>query len=119
MLGWQVFIRTESTSDSNDHNHNIVSWTTGMYGLSWIDELVKEGNAVNLGGDGYPLRYLIKAKVLRTVLNKGLPTHDSPPVVGNDYYLPSGFNSDIRINTELLANCSDDEELVVTAWDLS
>jgi hypothetical protein len=119
MLGWRVYIRTKSTSDSDDHKHNIVSWTTGTYGLSWIEDLVKEGNAVSLGGDGYPIRYLIKTKVLRSVLHKGFQAQDSLPVIGDNYYLPSGYNSNIHISTELFADCSDDEELVVTAWDLS
>jgi hypothetical protein len=29
-------------------------WQCGLYGLDWMEELVKAGTAVSLGGNGYP-----------------------------------------------------------------
>jgi hypothetical protein len=119
MLGWQVYIRTLNQSVSNDRRQDIVSWTTSVGGLSWIDDLVKSGNAVALGGNGYPLRYSIKAEVLRSILFKGLPSHNSPSIVGDDYFLPEGFNGSLQINKDMLNGFAHDEELIITAWDLS
>jgi hypothetical protein len=32
-------------------------WQTGLGGLDWLNELVKAGKAIDLGGNGYPNRY--------------------------------------------------------------
>ncbi len=58
MLGWQVYIKREPDT-------LIASWCIGLGGLDWFDELVKEGLAQDLGGNGgYPCKYSAKAEVI-------------------------------------------------------
>ena len=119
MLGWEVYIRRKNESESNDPRDDIAKWNTSVYGLYWIDDLVNTGDAINLGGNGYPNRYSIKAGLFRSILNKGIPSHNSRPIIGEDYYLPAGYNSPLQVNNDILNKCPDYEELIVTAWDLS
>ena len=73
MLGWEVIVKKESDADGQ----SLIIWSTGFDGLSWLDELVKEGLAQDLGGNGYPCKYLAKAEV---ILPKILT---SPPINEN------------------------------------
>ncbi len=94
MLGWAVFVFREkdlqNEKSSREKARSIARWESGLFGLQWIDSLVKEGNAADLGGNGYPNRYTTTADVLFPILRSGLPRNDSPPVVGDDYALPAG-----------------------------
>ena len=102
MLGWQVII-----SKGDD---TLCSWSTGIGGLEWLDELVKEGKAQDQGGNGYPNLYSAKAKEILTVLSEGAPKYSGPTVIGDDY---------IKIDRSKLNNCSPDDQLTIEAWDQS
>jgi hypothetical protein len=97
----------------------LAEWETSVAGLDWLDELVKQNKAVDLGGNGYPLRYSVTAGVLFPILKAGLPGHNSPPVIGDDYMLPRGWNGKLRLNEEKFLACPIGETLIVEAWDLS
>ena len=120
MLGWHVYVVTKKDSDNlGNEAPAVASWGTGLYGLRWIDELVKQGKAVDLGGNGYPCRYMIAADVLFPILRSDLPDHDTPPVVGDDYALPAGWTGELKLNNERMSSCAEDEPLVIEAWDQS
>ena len=61
MLGWAVFVfrekELEEEKSSRAKARSLASWETGIFGLQWIDSLVKDSKAVDLGGNGYPNRY--------------------------------------------------------------
>jgi hypothetical protein len=111
MLGWQVII-----SKSGD---TLCSWSTGIGGLAWLDELVKEGKAEDQGGNGYPNLYSAKAKEILTVLSEGAPKYSGPTVIGDDYIRIGGLNDAIKIDRSKLNNCSPDDQLTIEAWDQS
>jgi hypothetical protein len=92
MLAWEVFVFSDKAAKSEDL---IVRWMTSVLGLSWLDQLVEEGKASDLGGNGYPNRYSITAGVLFPILNKGLPKNHSPQVFGDDYVLPAAWNGEL------------------------
>lgn len=63
MLGWHVSVYRQTdgggspaTAESGKGTRLAV-WQTGIGGLDWIRELVKEGKVVDLGGNGYPSRF--------------------------------------------------------------
>jgi hypothetical protein len=64
MLGWNLSVyrqadnRTSPATKESATNARLAVWQTGVGGLTWLDELVKEGKAINLGGNGYPDRYI-------------------------------------------------------------
>ncbi|HSB61423.1 MAG TPA: hypothetical protein VLI67_06870 [Vicinamibacteria bacterium] len=97
----------------------VARWMTGVFGLRWIDDLVKARKAVDLGGNGYPCRYSIAAGVLRPVISNGLPPNESPPVIGADYALPGGWSSELKVDAAALSECRSEEELLIEAWDQS
>lgn len=49
MLGWKIYITKESDADNSK---SLVSWCTGIGGLDWLDQLVKDGLAQDLGDEG-------------------------------------------------------------------
>lgn len=92
-LGWHAIVykqkdgtRPAAFDTDGDCVHD---WSTGVWGLNWLDDLVKADKAVSLGGNGYPIRYTAK-------------TEDLIPKV-----------------PELKGQCLPGEWLIVEAWDQS
>lgn len=114
MLGWDVLVFREVVGSPKA----IARWETGVFGLDWLDDLVKADKAIDLGGNGYPNRYSVTAGILLPLLAEGLPSNRSPLVIGDDYSRPPGWNGHLEMDPAALA-CSGDERLVVEAWDQS
>ena len=117
MLGWEVIVIKESEAD--DASHYLIGWTTGLGGLSWLDELVKQGLAQDLGGNGYPNKYSGQASIILPKIVPVLPNYEGKFVIGDDYVLEGGENWEIRINQSKIDACSPDEKLLIEAWDRS
>jgi hypothetical protein len=118
MLGWQVYVYRDYEK-GREGRVLVALWETGLYGLKWIDDLVKAGQVADLGGDGYPNRYQIGAGVFLKAISGGLPANNSPMTFGEDYVLPRGWNGELKLNAEALSACGSDETLVAEAWDQS
>lgn len=114
MLGWEVFVYRPTTPDVF-----IARWTTSVFGLKWLDQLVKDKKAIDLGGNGYPCKYSVAAGVLLPIIKGGLPANDSPQVFGDDYVLPEGWSGDIEWNQHEVVSCRSGDQLLVEAWDQS
>lgn len=99
MLGWQIIIRKESAETS------LASWTAGLGGTEWLDALVRENKAKNLGGNGYPNSYSAKGNEILPLL---MP--ESISSIGG---------ANVRLKTDQITNCSTDENLIIEAWDQS
>lgn len=99
MLGWQIIVRKESAENS------LASWTSGLGGTDWLDKLVKEGRAKDLGGNGYPNNYSANASEILPLL-----TTESINSIG-------GANT--RLKTDQISNCPMDATLIIEAWDQS
>jgi hypothetical protein len=115
MLGWDISVYRQrngglspATADSPE-GELLAKWEAGLGGLDWLDELVTEGKAIFLGGDGYPCRYTSTAEYLfpRIV--------DLPPGAKSDW---EGWKV-VWSSTALVAQCRLDEWLTVKAWDQS
>jgi hypothetical protein len=122
VLGWQFFISRQDNTHCEvpaEEAETVATWKAGLGGAQWIEHLIAGGKGVDLGGNGYPNRYLVTAEALRSLLQAGLPKHDGPPVIGDDYVLPRGWVGNARIDFELLRSINGEEMLLVEAWDQS
>jgi hypothetical protein len=120
VLGWDVMVFHRAISGPTASDEVLLaSWQTGPIGLRWLDEIVKSGRAVDLGGSGYPYKYSIPAGILLPIITAGLPVYDSPPIAGDDYFMPSGWNSRVKLDRARIAECPSDAQLIVEAWDQS
>ena len=71
-------------------------------------------------GNGYPTRYVSKAKDILPLLSKGQPPeHMGFAVIGDDYLMPAGWTGGAKFHHQRIAACSPDDKLVVDAWDQS
>ena len=96
----------------------LARWTSGGFrGLDWIENLVSEAKAEDLGGNGYPLYYKAKAQFILEALALDVPKNKGQTIIGDDYVMPSDWRSDI--DTSKIAKCDPDQQLIVEAWDLS
>ncbi len=124
MLGWNIYIRKNITAIGNEElaqnpEYLLAKWTTGLGGLDWVDELVKEEKAIYLSGNGYPVVYISSAENILSKIKAGPPPHKGPLVVGEDYFTPSGWVSEFEANREMFSECSPGALLIIEAWDLS
>jgi hypothetical protein len=116
MLGWKIYITQESSADKSK---SLMSWSSGIGGLDWLDQLVKDGLAQDLGGNGYPSKYSAKASVLLPKVVPVLPNYEGKFVIGDDYVLEGGEHWEIKIDQSQIDACSPDETLLIEAWDES
>ncbi len=71
MLGFHISVyRLENgtapaPSYKAPRTERLAVWQTGIGGLDWLDDLVKQGNAVQLCGSGYPTSYTAKVEHVR------------------------------------------------------
>jgi hypothetical protein len=116
VLGWDVSVLG---GDADSDDRILAHWVTGPFGLAWIDKLVEDGKAKEIHSGGYPTAFSVSADVLIPILIAGLPETDSPPVFGDDYYLPENWSGSLHTDPEKLADCPKDATLIIEAWDQS
>jgi hypothetical protein len=117
MLGWQVFVNKESEADTA--GQSMMSWHTGVSGLSWLDELVRQGLVEDLGGSGYPNKYSCTASILLPQIMPSMPSYDEKLVIGDDYVLDGTENQSIKINKSKIDTCKPSDQLIIEIWDMS
>ena len=125
MLGWNIGIYKQKAegdappSFGAAHGQRLAIWQTGLNGLDWIRQLVKEDKAISLGGNGYPLEFAAMTKHIRTLILDGPPsaketwTHDP-----GDILLPHWAGRTVK-DVERLMGCAPEEWLIIEAWDES
>ena len=124
MLGWMIsYYRQEVPSSSpatfkTAQGTELAVWQAGVGGIGWLDSLVKRGDAVLLGGDGYPLRYTAKVLDLLPVL-RDIPFENKVWVAGPQDILLSGWKGRTTIDQAKFSQCQPDEWLIVEVWDES
>lgn len=113
MLGWDVLVTRRSDEVS------IASWTIGTGGLRWFDELVTQGLAAQLSGNGYPTSYVLAARHLLPLIRSAiLPKESGPALLGDDYLGLGASATHLKLKPSI-NECTPDTELLVEAWDLS
>ena len=125
MLGWHISVYRQADDGASPatfespEGDRLAVWQTDMWGLDWLDELVKAGKAIDLDGNGYPLRYTSMAKYLTPKLC-GEPPHAHHVwirEVGD--MVTEKWAGKTVINHAAVAACHRDEWLLIEAWDES
>jgi hypothetical protein len=124
-LGWHISVYRQQGDGSAPasfgarHGTRLAVWQTGWRGLSWLDDLVKRGEAVDLGGNGYPTEFTAKAFHIIPLIR------DEPPLAkpywsrdAGDIVL-SGWEGKTTTNAEAIDACRPEEWLLIQAWDES
>jgi len=114
MLGWHISV---FRVDGMGRGDRIAVWQAELGGLDWITALIADGKATG-GGNGYPMRYLVRATDARDALA-------SPPEVRHRWALGlgdivlDGWLGRTTIDEAAVAALDDDDLLQVVAWDQS
>jgi hypothetical protein len=122
MIGYSISIYEfvvgmDITSISND-NEALATWTSGGFdGLDWIDNLVSQAKAEDLGGNGYPLYYKVKAQFVLQALVMDTPKNKGQTIMDDENVLSADWRS--KIDTSEIAKLKPNQELIIEAWDLS
>lgn len=121
MRGWELFVLTQPPPRDSSYSESdiLARWMTGINGLEWLSELVTQGRAQDLGGEGYPCSYSIAAGVLAEALSKGIPKNHGPEIIGDDYVMPAGWAGSGRIDLPRLQALEPTQILSIEAWDQS
>ena len=128
MLGWSYYVLRQPDfvdKASSPGRGLVASWESGLRGLEWIKSLVKQGNAIDCGGNGYPLYSKMDASMFRKQLINNPPCHPltggvpGAVVIGDDYVLPTSWTGAIELNKSELDACQPEEILSIEVWDLS
>ena len=122
MLGWNISVyRLEQgavrATTKTPTGVRLAVWQTGLDGLDWIDELVKQGKAKNLGGNGYPCRFTATAEHLIPHFVNGIPEANGTLSFEGSGTLMEGWKDKGAINQTAITACRPDEWLLLLAWD--
>ncbi len=125
MLGFHISIyklqdnSQPAPSGQAPRGQRLAVWQTGINGLDWFDDLVRNGLAISLGGSGYPTSYTARIEHVRPTISKGPP--DANKVWGSDPgdILQDGWCGKTTIDHDALRQCRPDEWILVEAWDES
>ncbi len=94
-------------------------WQTGVGGLDWIEELVKQNKAIQLSAAGYPTSFTATAEQVIPHLIGEIP--EARPVWGfdpDDILLP-GWEGKTTKDPAVMEACRPNEWLLIEAWDES
>ena len=115
MLGWDILAKGMT---KQGEVITIASWSTGLGGCQWLDDLTKQGIGKDLGGHGYPNRYELPFSVL---LDKIVPTPPSgpAPLVIGETYVSQGSISNFKLNYDVILDLDSNSTVEIEAWDQS
>jgi len=86
MVGWHISVFRQAEGGSlpatptTKQADRIAVWRSSVGGLNWLDELAAQGNAIKLGGDGYPYWYTAQAAHLISRITDQPPEARTFPV---------------------------------------
>jgi len=125
MLGWHISIYqqagkgTSPATNASPVGKRLAGWQTGLGGLRWIDELVKEDKAIDLGGNGYPSRYTAMAEHLIPHIKDGPPLAKKIWLSDEGDILTEEWEGRTVLDQAGIAHCRPEEWLVVEVFDES
>jgi hypothetical protein len=125
MLGWHISIyrqegnRTAPATSRSPKGKRLAVWQTELDGLDWIDELVKEVKAIDLGGNGYPSHYTAIAEHLIPHIIHGPPLAKKIWSFDEGDILLEKWEGRTVIDQAEITRCLPDEWLVVQVFDES
>jgi hypothetical protein len=124
-LGWHISVYRQQNDGSAPapfgatHGARLAVWQTGLGGLRWLDDLVKQQKAIDLGGNGYPMEYTAQAVHIVPHL-RGEP-HEAKAVWSIDAgdIITEGWAGKTTKDPDAMDSCRPDEWLLIQAWDES
>jgi len=122
-LGWEfiVFRKSDIDAKGSDIRHGLrylARRECGLGGEKWIDDLVSTGKAVPQNRK-FVRSYIVNVEVLKTIIEVGIPKHEGPDVIGDDYFMPGGWACNACIDWVSLKSFPRDELLIVDMFDQS
>ena len=88
-------------------------------GLAWLDDLVTDGKALHLGGNGYPYWYTAQARYLIPRIIDEPPEAHEVWICGPEDIIGAGWAGRTVINRDAVDMCRPTEWLLVVVWDES
>ena len=126
MTGWHLSIYRQTDEHAampataeSPKGTRLAVWQAGDGGLKWLDGLVKAGEAISLGGDGYPYRYTATAGTLVPQVLDGPPEARRCWIYGEHDLLGEKWVGKTMVDQDAAAACRSDEWLLIEAWDES
>lgn len=124
MLGYEIFVYRMDLIEMPERPGSkdsalLARWMVNLFGLDWLQELVKQGKAEFERNSGYPERFIVAAKYILPVLKAGVPRARSPLVIGDDYVMPPNWIGDAILHEDRIAACPAEQLLRIDAWDQS
>jgi hypothetical protein len=123
--GWHVSIyrqtdgRSSPATSETKEGARLAVWQTAWDGLRWLDELMKQEKAIDLGGCGYPNRYTARARFLTGYVRVGPPHAKAVWSSGPQDVITDKWEGKTVLDVAESAACDPDEWLIVEAWDES
>jgi hypothetical protein len=126
MMGWHISVYRQKgggdwpATPTSLEGERLAVWQGGWNGLDWIDELVKAGQAIDLGGNGYPSYYTATAGTLiPLVIEKTPPDARATWAHGPNDILTEKWAGKTVTDPAAAARCHPEEWLLVRVWDES
>jgi hypothetical protein len=125
MLGWHISVYRQTDGGGSPatfqspEGARLGVWQADVDGLNWLDELVKAGKAIDLGGNGYPCRYTATAEHLIPQFIEGPPRARTHWLLEAGDFVTDKWEGKTVVDGDAAAQCRPDEWLIVEAWDES
>lgn len=110
---------TSAALDRVKRGERIAVWQTGIDGLDWIDQLVKDGRAAGELGSGYPGAFFAPACHLLPVILEGPPAANKTWISEPTDILLPAWDGRTVIDRKQANACSPDDWLLLEVWDES
>jgi hypothetical protein len=126
MLGWHISVYRQQNGGSAPasfgapQGERLAVWQTGLGGLQWLDELVKQQKAIHLGSDyGCPSEYTAMAAHIVPRLRGDPPEANEVWALSEGDIITPQWLGETTKYPETMDACRPDEWLIIQAWDES
>jgi hypothetical protein len=120
MIGYTIIVYRfiEGMDITKNKEKALLTWASGgLGGLDWIDNLVSQAKAEDLGGDGYPFYYKVQAQYVLKALASETPKNKGQTIMDDENVMSSDWRS--QIDTSAIAKLKPNQQLIIETWDLS
>ncbi len=115
MLGWDILAKGMT---KQGEVITIATWSAGLNGCQWLDDLTKQGIGKDLGGHGYPNRYALPLSVLLDKIVPMPPSGPAPLTIG-EAYVSDGSISNYKLHDDVILDLDFNTVVEIEAWDQS
>lgn len=126
MLGWHISVYRQQDGGGSPAGADartgtrVAVWQSGLDGLGWIGELVSDGHVIELGGNGFPIRFTGRCEHVLPTIEKGPAGARQVWVAGKDDVIDlEKWPGRTTIDQDAVDDCKPEEWLLIEAWDES